>query len=58
MLCEEAWDDDEGLNFDQEVGFGKFTLEVKLSDGKMVVVLNNSEFRIYESIHIKKMECF
>lgn len=58
ILYEEAWDDDEGFNFDQEVGFGKFTLEVKVSEGKMVVVLNNSEYKVYENIHMKKWGVF
>ena len=58
ILYEEAWDDDEGFNFDQEVGFGKFTLEVKVTDGKMVVVLNNTEYKVYENIHMRKWGVF
>ena len=58
LLHEEAWDDDEGFNFEQEVGFGKFTLEVKVSDGKMVVVLNNSEYKVYENLHMRKWGVF
>ncbi|WP_308993367.1 polysaccharide lyase family 7 protein [Mariniflexile litorale] len=58
LLHEDAWGDDEGFNFEQEVGFGKFTLEVRASDGKMVVVLNNSEYKVYENIHIKKWGVF
>lgn len=58
LLHEEAWDDDNGFNFEQEVGFGKFTLEVKVSEGKMVVVLNNSEYKVYEDIHMRKWGVF
>lgn len=58
ILHEEAWDDDEGFNFDEEVGFKKFTLEVKVSEGKMVVVLNNNEFKVYKNIHMKKWGVF
>lgn len=58
LLHEEIWGDDEGFNFEQEVGFGKFTLEVKVSDGKMVIVLNNSEYKVYENIHMKKWGIF
>lgn len=58
ILHEEAWDDDEGFNFEQEVGFRKFTLEVKISEGKMVVVLNNNEYKVYEDIHIEKWGVF
>ena len=58
MLHEEAWGNDEGFNFEQEVGFRKFTLEVKVSEGKMVVILNKSEFKVYENVHIKKWGVF
>ena len=58
MLHEEAWGDDEGFNFEQKVDFRKFTLEVKVSDGKMVVILNNNEYKVYENIHIKRWRIF
>ncbi|WP_458627952.1 polysaccharide lyase family 7 protein [Winogradskyella sp. PC D3.3] len=58
ILHEDAWDDDEGFNFEEEVGFKKFTLEVKVSDGKMLIILNNREYKAYESIHIKKWGVF
>ncbi|MFC0606069.1 polysaccharide lyase family 7 protein [Winogradskyella pulchriflava] len=58
LLHEDAWDNDEGFNFEQKVGFGKFTLEVKVSEGKMVIVLNNTEYKVYESIHMKKWGIF
>jgi len=58
LLIKEAWGDDEGFNFEQEVGFRKFTLEVKVSEGKMVIVLNNNEYKVYDSIHMKKWGIF
>lgn len=58
ILHEDAWDDDEGFNFEQEVGFRKFTLEVQVSEGKMVVILNNSEYKVYENIHMRKWGVF
>ena len=58
LLHEEAWDNDKGFTFEQEVGFRKFSLEVKVSKGKMVVVLNNNEFKVYENIHIEKWGIF
>jgi len=58
LLHEEAWDNDKGHTFKEEVGFGKFTLEVKVSKGKMVVVLNNDEFKVYENIHMQKWGVF
>ena len=58
MLHEEAWGDDEGYTFKQEVGFKKFTLEVKVTEGKMIVVLNNSEYQVYENVHMEKWGIF
>lgn len=58
LLHEDVWGDDEGFNFEQEVGFRKFTLEVKVSEGKMVVVLNGNEYKVYENIHMRKWGVF
>jgi len=58
ILHEDAWDNDDGFNFEQEVGFGKFTLEVKVSEGKMVIVLNDTEFKVYENVHMRKWGVF
>lgn len=58
LLHEDAWDNDDGFNFEEEVGFRKFTLEVKVSEGKMVIVLNGNEFKVYENIHMRKWGVF
>ena len=58
LLNEDLWDDDKGFTFKQEVGFGRFDLEVKVTEGKMVVSLNNNEFQVYENIHMKKWGVF
>ncbi|WP_248723108.1 polysaccharide lyase family 7 protein [Seonamhaeicola sp. ML3] len=58
ILHEDAWGDDEGFNFEEEVGFKKFTLEVKVSEGKMVVVLNKNEYKVYEDVHMRKWGVF
>ena len=58
ILHEEAWTDDEGFNFKEKVDFKKFEIEVKVSDGKMVVSLNRNEFAVYEDIHMKKWGIF
>ena len=58
ILREDAWDNDEGFNFEQEVGFRKFILEIKVSEGKMVVALNKNEYKVYDNIHIKKWGVF
>ena len=58
LLHEEAWGDDNGFTFKEEVGFSRFLLEVKVSDGKMVVSLNNNEFKVYEDINMRKWGIF
>ena len=58
ILHEDAWDNDKGFNFEQEVGFRKFTLEVQVSEGKMVIILNGNEYKVYENIHMKKWGVF
>ncbi len=58
ILYKEAWKDDKGRNFEEEVGFRKFQLEVKVSDGKMVVSLNKNEFFVYDSQSIKRWGVF
>ena len=58
ILHEEAWDDDNGYTFKEEVGFKKFDIEVKVTEGKMVISLNKNEFKTYESIHMEKWGVF
>tara|TARA_R110001583_G_scaffold192859_1_gene360009 strand:- start:76 stop:984 length:909 start_codon:yes stop_codon:yes gene_type:complete len=58
LLYEEAWTDDKGFTFEEEVGFRKFTINVTVSDGKMVVSLNNNEFAVYDDRNIKKWGVF
>ncbi|MEM8846349.1 MAG: polysaccharide lyase family 7 protein [Bacteroidota bacterium] len=58
ILHEEAWGDDEGRTFKEEVGSGKFVVEVKVSDGKMVVSLNKNEFFVYDDLSMKKWGVF
>lgn len=58
ILHEEAWGDDEGRTFKEEVGGNKFLIEVKVSDGKMVVSLNKNEFFVYDDISMKRWGVF
>jgi len=58
ILSVDAWNDDEGYTFLEEVGFEKFTLEVKVSDGRMEVILNEDESVVYDDIHIQKWGVF
>ncbi|WP_075341360.1 polysaccharide lyase family 7 protein [Tenacibaculum agarivorans] len=58
LLHKDAWGDDKGFTFKEKVGFKKFTLEVKVTDGKMVVSLNNNEFKVYDNVHMKRWRIF
>lgn len=58
ILFTDAWGDDEGFNFSEEVGHEKFTLEIIASKGKMEIILNDKEKIIYDNIHLQKWNVF
>lgn len=58
ILHTTAWGDDDGHTFEEYVGFEPFTLEVKVSEGSMEVILNNNETVVYNDIHIQKWGVF
>ncbi len=58
ILHEKAWKDDKGHTFKEKVNFNKFKVEVNVSEGKMIVTLNNKESKVYNSIHMKKWGIF
>ncbi|WP_245949369.1 polysaccharide lyase family 7 protein [Lutibacter citreus] len=58
ILYTDAWGDDDGHTFNEYVGFNKFTIEVKVTKGKMEVILNNNESVVYDDIHIEKWSIF
>lgn len=58
ILGVSAWTDDEGKNFKEKVDFDKFTLEVKVSDGRMEVTLNGDETFVYNDSNIKTWGVF
>ncbi|WP_221420251.1 polysaccharide lyase family 7 protein [Fulvivirga sp. M361] len=58
ILFTNAWGDDKGKSFSEEVGTGKFTLEVVVSEGKMEVTLNDAETFVYDDIHMQKWGVF
>lgn len=57
ILKTSAWTDDTGYTFPEYVGFDKFTLEVKVSEGRMEVIMNGSS-KVYDDIHIQKWNIF
>ena len=58
ILKTSAWGDDDGFNFSEEVGHEPFELEVIVSDGRMEVLLNGEESKVYEDIHMQKWGVF
>nr|WP_240321181.1 polysaccharide lyase family 7 protein [Kordia sp. SMS9] len=58
MLHEDAWGNDKGFTFKEKVSFKKFRLEVRVSEGKMTIVLNNNEFKTYKNVHMRKWGIF
>ena len=58
VLHVEAWGDDAGYNFPTEVGFQKFTLEIKVEKGKMEIILNDTESVVYEGVDMDRWSVF
>lgn len=58
ILKTASWGDDAGHTFEEYVGFDKFTLEVKVEEGRMEVILNDNESVVYDDIHIQKWGVF
>lgn len=58
ILQTDAWGDDDGYTFPDYVGFKKFTLEVKVTDGKLTVVMNNKDYKTYDGVSIKRWRIF
>ena len=57
MLHTSAWGDDVGYTFPEYVGFDKFSLEVKVTQGRMEVIMNGVS-KVYDDIHIQKWGIF
>tara|TARA_R110002153_G_scaffold121531_6_gene267153 strand:- start:3968 stop:4948 length:981 start_codon:yes stop_codon:yes gene_type:complete len=58
ILHTEAWGDDEGYTFPDEIGTDIFTFEIIASNGRMEVILNETESVVYEDIHMEKWGVF
>jgi hypothetical protein len=58
ILYTDAWGDDEGFNFSEEVGHNKFTLEIVATKGRMEITLNDEETVVYDNIHMQKWGVF
>ncbi|WP_163397732.1 polysaccharide lyase family 7 protein [Flavobacterium fluviatile] len=59
LLPDHAWMDDKGNIFKEKIDFNtKFTLEIKVSDGRLEVILNDKESFVYDNLSIKKWGVF
>jgi hypothetical protein len=58
ILHESAWGDDKGRNFKEIVGYGKFTLEIRVKKGQMSVTLNDDEQFLYKGIDMDRWGVF
>ena len=57
ILETDAWGN-EASNFSEYVGHDKFTLEIIVSEGRMEIILNDKESKVYEDIHMEKWGVF
>ena len=58
ILRTDSWTDDKGHTFEEKVDFRPFDLEVKVSEGKLSVSLNKTEYAVYDDIHMEKWGVF
>ena len=58
ILYTDAWTDGDSYTFSEYVGFEKFTVEVKVSDGRMEVILNETVSKVFDDVHIEKWGVF
>lgn len=58
ILSTDAWGDDDGFTFDEEVDDNTFSLEVIVSDSRLEVVLNDNESKVYDDINMQKWGVF
>ena len=59
ILDKKAWGDDAGYNFETPVGKGeRFTLEVVVSEGRMEVILNGWQKKVYKGVHMERWGIF
>ena len=58
ILSTAAWGDDEGFNFEKNVGFEQFELEIIASKGKLEIILNNEESYVIENQDLERWGVF
>jgi len=58
MLETDAWEDNDGFYFPNSVDHDQFTVEIIASQGKLEVILNDDQSKVFESIHMEKWGVF
>lgn len=58
ILHTDAWEDNEGHTFSEEIGNNQFTVEIIVSEGRMEIILNDNESVVYDDIHTEKWGVF
>ena len=58
ILETDSWQDGESYFFDENVGFEKFTVEVKVTSGRIEVILNENTSKVFDGIHMEKWGIF
>ncbi|WP_076549665.1 polysaccharide lyase family 7 protein [Maribacter ulvicola] len=58
ILHTDAWEDNEGHTFSEDIGIHTFNLEIIASDGRLEIILNENESVVYEDIHMQKWSVF
>ena len=59
ILDKKAWGDDAGYNFETPVGKGeRFTLEVIVSEGRMEIILNGWQKKVYKGLDMERWGIF
>ena len=58
ILYTNAWEDGESFTFSEEVAFKKFTIEIKISEGRMEVILNDDVSKVFENVQMEKWGVF
>ncbi|WP_300027407.1 polysaccharide lyase family 7 protein [uncultured Maribacter sp.] len=58
ILHTNAWEDNEGHTFPENIGVNTFVLEIIATDGRLEVILNETDSVVYEDIHMQKWSVF
>jgi hypothetical protein len=58
ILYTDAWKDNIGHTFSEDIDANKFTLEIIASEGRLEVILNEIDSVVFEDIHLEKWGVF